>query len=64
MFLSLTDPELFGIIDVRILKVVDLPAPLFSELENLIKCENKIPLGPNKPNISPYLTPKELFLTA
>jgi len=30
------------------LKVVDFPAPL----------------GPNKPNISPFLTQKELFLTA
>lgn len=48
MFLSLTLPELLGISEVRMLKVVDFPAPF----------------GPRSPRISPFWTPKELFLIA
>lgn len=48
VFFSYTDPLVLGIREVKMLKVVDFPAPL----------------GPNNPKISPYFTPKLLFLTA
>mmetsp|Transcript_11303 Transcript_11303/g.1013 ORF Transcript_11303/g.1013 Transcript_11303/m.1013 type:complete len:101 (-) Transcript_11303:158-460(-) len=43
-----TDPFVLDIKDVKILNVVDFPAPL----------------GPKSPNISPLSTPKLLFLIA
>jgi len=48
ILLSLTDPSVLGMYDVKILKVVDFP----------------LPLGPSKPKISPFFTPKQLFLIA
>lgn len=48
IFFNFTDPSVFGIKLVRILKVVDFPEPL----------------GPSKPKISPFFTPKLLFLIA
>ena len=48
MLFNLTLPEVLGKSEVKILKVVDLPAPF----------------GPNKPNISPESTPNEFSLIA
>ena len=45
---NFTLPSVLGIAEVMILKVVDFPDPL----------------GPNNPKISPFLTPKLLFLIA
>lgn len=61
-----TFPWVLGIKEVKILKVVDFPAPILHNKFNIkmfIK-KKKLPLGPKSPKIYPLSTEKLVFFIA